>query len=300
MTMKAKTTRIKLLLTYEGTDFCGWQHQGGVRTVQSDVEAALAKIAQAPIHVQAAGRTDSGVHALGQCAHFDAPEHLSHVPWAKALNSLLAPDVRVISACVAPPGFHAQFDARSKIYAYTLWTERNYVSPLRRHFVWSPRPPALNVAAMDEAAAILIGTHDFNSFRNLGTPLGDRGTVRTLARIWREPSGQNWSGGPNEMVWRFQANGFLKQMVRNIMGCLVAVGRGKVTPQDVRCILEARDRSIAPPTAPAMGLCMERVFYPPDIPGDQSGDGENAAAAAAVSKDAGDDEHQMAGGCKRP
>lgn len=281
-----KTTRIKLLLAYDGTDFAGWQHQGGVRTVQSDVEAAIARIVGAQTHVQAAGRTDSGVHALGQCAHFDAPEHLSHVPWAKALNGLLAPDVRVVSACVVPPDFHAQFDARSKIYAYTLWTERSHINPLRRRFVWFPSPPALNVPAMDEAAEILVGTHDFNSFRNLGTPLGNRGTVRTLARIWREP------GGPSEMVWRFQANGFLKQMVRNIMGCLVAVGRGKVTPADVRCILEKRDRGIAPPTAPARGLCMERVFYPEDLPGDP----ENARSAVAVSKDAAHDEHQVAGG----
>ncbi|MDP2847096.1 MAG: tRNA pseudouridine(38-40) synthase TruA [Humidesulfovibrio sp.] len=285
MTKTAKTMRIKLLLAYDGTDFAGWQHQGGVRTVQSDVEAALAKIIQAPTHVQAAGRTDSGVHALGQCAHFDAPEHLSHVPWAKALNCLLARDVRVVSATVAPPNFHAQFDAQSKIYAYTLWLDRSHVNPLRRRFVWDVLPPRLNVAAMDEAAGILMGTHDFNSFRNLGTPLGSRGTVRTLTGIWREPG-----DGP-EMVWRFQANGFLKQMVRNIMGCLVAVGRGKVTPADVRCILEGRDRSIAPPTAPAMGLCMERVFYP--------GEGESAAAADAVSKDRGDDDLQMAGGSQR-
>ncbi len=281
-------TRIKLLLAYEGTDFAGWQHQGGVRTVQSDMEAALGKICGQPIHVQAAGRTDSGVHALGQCAHFDAPEHRTHVPWAKALNSMLAPDVRVVSACAAHPHFHAQFDARSKIYAYTIWLERNYVHPLRRRFVWSPTPPALNLAAMDEAAQVLIGTHDFNSFRNLGTPLGSRGTVRTLAGIWREP------GGPNEMVWRFQANGFLKQMVRNIMGCLVAVGRGKVAPADVRCILEKRDRSIAPPTAPARGLCMERVFYPEDLPETPPGDQGNARPADAPSKDAGHDEHQVA------
>lgn len=290
MTKTAKTTRIKLLLAYDGTDFAGWQHQGGVRTVQSDVEAALAKIIQAPTHVQAAGRTDSGVHALGQCAHFDAPEHLAHVPWAKALNCLLAPDVRVVSACVAPPNFHAQFDACSKIYGYTLWHDRGHVNPLRRRFVWSPTPPALDVDAMDAAASILQGTHDFNSFRNLGTPLGSRGTVRTLTGIWREP------GGPSETVWRFQANGFLKQMVRNIMGCLVAVGRGKVTPADVRCILEGRDRSIAPPTAPARGLCMERVFYPEDGPCE----GKDAAVAGAISKDAGDDDHQVAGGPKRP
>lgn len=271
--------RIKLLLAYDGTDFCGWQHQGGVRTVQSDVEAAIAKVVGQPVHVQAAGRTDSGVHALGQCAHFDIPAHFAHVPWGKALNSLLAPDVRVVSAAVAEPGFHAQFSARSKIYGYTLWHEPSHVNPLRRRFVWSPTPPALDVSAMDEAAAVLLGTHDFNAFRNLGTPLGSRGTVRTLMRLWREP-GQ----GP-ETVWRFQANGFLKQMVRNIMGCLVAVGRGKVTPQDVRCILEGRDRSAAPATAPARGLCMERVFY----------SAEGGEDVCARGPEGLHDDHQMAG-----
>jgi len=284
--------RIKLLLAYEGTDFAGWQHQGGVRTVQSDVEAAIAKIAGQRLPVQAAGRTDSGVHALGQCAHFDAPDHLSHVPWAVALNCLLARDVRIVSAQVAAPRFHAQFDAQSKIYAYTLWTDRSHVNPLRRRFVWDV--PALDVAAMDEAAAILIGTHDFNSFRNAGTPLGSRGTVRTLTGLWREP-GQSLA----ETVWRAQANGFLKQMVRNIMGCLVAVGRGKVTPQDVRCILEKRDRSCAPPTAPARGLCMERVFYPGDGLGNDSGnDAGNvpgASAPQAIREDAAHDDHHLAG-----
>jgi len=160
------------------------------------------------------------------------------------------------------------------------------VNPLRRRFVWYPTPPALNLAAMDEAAEVLVGTHDFNSFRNQGTDLGSRGTVRTLSRIWREP------GGPHETVWRFQANGFLKQMVRNIMGCLVAVGRGKVTPADVRCILEKRDRNCAPGTAPARGLCMERVFYPEDLPDDPV----NARPADVVSKDTAHDEHQVAGG----
>jgi tRNA pseudouridine38-40 synthase len=274
---QSEVVRIKLILAYDGTDFCGWQHQGGVRTVQSDVEAAIAKVVGEPVHVQGAGRTDSGVHALGQCAHFDIPARFARVPWDKALNSLLAPDVRVVDAAIAEPGFHAQFGARSKIYGYTLWHEGGYVNPLRRRFVWAV--PGLDVPAMDEAAALLLGTHDFNAFRNLGTPLGSRGTVRTLARIWHEP-GQ----GP-ETVWRFQAHGFLKQMVRNMMGCLVAVGRGKVTPQDVRCILEGRDRSKAPATAPARGLCMEQVFYSADGGGD----------AGARGPEGLHDEHQMAG-----
>lgn len=251
-------TRIKLILAYDGTDFRGWQHQGGVRTVQSDVEAAIARIVGHRLPVQAAGRTDSGVHALGQCAHFDCPEPLaSRVPWRIALNSLLAPDVRVKEADLAPPGFHAQFGAVSKIYAYTLWQDRSHVDPLRRRFVWDV--PPLDHAAMEAAAALLVGTHDFNSFRNIGTPLGPRGTVRTLTGLWRCP-GQ----GPAEVVWRAQADGFLKQMVRNLIGALVAVGKGKVTPEDIRLILERRDRNHSLPTAPARGLCMERVFYEDD------------------------------------
>jgi tRNA pseudouridine38-40 synthase len=267
------TTRIKFILAYDGTDFAGWQHQGGVRTVQADVEAAIAKIVGERVPVQAAGRTDSGVHALGQCAHADIPEPLaSRVPWRVALNSMLKRDVRVVEAGLAPPGFHAQFDATSKIYAYTLWHDRAYVNPLRRRFVWDV--PQLDWAAMDEAAAILVGRHDFNSFRNLGTPLGSRGTVRTLMGLWREPG-----PSPAETVWRARADGFLKQMVRNLVGCLVAVGKGKATPEDVRLILERRDRNHGLPTAPAQGLCMERVFYP----GDGPGDAPQAAAAGARS-----------------
>lgn len=268
------STRIKLLLAYDGTDFAGWQHQGGVRTIQSDVEAAIARIVGERLPVQAAGRTDSGVHALGQCAHFDCPEPLaSRVPWRIALNGLLAPDVRVKDASIAPPGFHAQFGALSKIYAYTLWTDRSHVDPMRRRFVWDV--PPLDWAAMDQAAAILIGSHDFNSFRNTGTPLGSRGTVRTLMGLWREP-GHN----PAEVVWRARADGFLKQMVRNLVGCLVAVGKGKLPPQDVRGILERRDRNHGLPTAPARGLCMERVFYAEDGAEDVAEDGARAKAAA--------------------
>lgn len=278
-------TRIKLILAYEGTDFAGWQHQGGVRTVQSDVEAAIVKIVGQRLPVQGAGRTDSGVHALGQCAHFDAPEHIAGIPWRKALNSLLARDVRIVEASIAPPGFHAQFDACSKIYAYTLWHDLAYVNPLRRRFVWGV--PVLDHDAMDEAAAILMGTHDFNSFRNAGNPLGSRGSVRTLMRLWREPG-----PSPVETVWRAQANGFLKQMVRNLVGCLVAVGRGKVSPGDVRCILERCDRQHLLPTAPARGLCMERVFYPGEFkPGDCPENG-----SATCSKGAAHDDDSLAQG----
>lgn len=270
--------RIKLILAYDGTDFAGWQLQARDRTVQGEVEAAIAKIVGARLPVQGAGRTDAGVHALGQCAHFDAPEQFAAIPWRVALNGLMRTDVRVVEAQVAHPRFHAQYDALSKIYAYTLWHERSHVNPLRRRYVWDV--PPLDLAAMDEAAGFFLGTQDFKSFQNAGTPLGPRGTVRTVSALWREP-------GPNpaEIIWRIRGDGFLKQMVRNIVGCLVAVGKGKVMPADVRSILTQRDRNHFLPTAPPWGLCMERVFYPETRP----------EGGGARGQDTAHDEHQMAG-----
>jgi len=285
-------TRIKLLLAYDGTDFAGWQHQGGVRTVQSVLEAAITKVVGARMPVQGAGRTDSGVHALGQCAHVDIPEPLaSRVPWRVALNCLLPADVRVVEVAICPPRFHAQFNAVSKIYAYTLWTDRSHVNPMRRRFVWDV--PPLDWAAMDEAAAILVGRHDFNSFRNLGSPLGSRGTVRTLMGLWRAPG-----PSPSETIWRAWGDGFLKQMVRNLVGCLVAVGKGKAKPADVRLILERCDRNHGLPTAPARGLCMERVFYPgdADMP-ERPADPEQVGPAR---EGAAHDEHFPGDGCPWP
>jgi pseudouridylate synthase I len=278
--------RIRLTIAYDGTDFAGWQLQGrGERTVQGEVERAIAKIVAEHnggqrIPLIAAGRTDSGVHALGQVAHFDAPDALANIPWPIALNGRMRPDVRIVEASLAHPRFHSQYDALSKIYAYTIWTDRSHVNPLRRRFVWGMQQ-RLNLDAMDEAAALFLGTNDYNSFKNAGTPVGPRGTVRTVSRFWREP-GQT----APEITWRIQADGFLKQMVRNIMGCLVFVGVGKVTPQDVRSIIEQRDRNHLLPTAPPWGLCMERVFYPEATDcGDQM---------AATDHDG----HQLAGGAE--
>lgn len=275
--------RIKLILAYDGTDFAGWQLQARDRTVQGEVEAAIAKIAGTRLPVQGAGRTDAGVHALGQCAHFDIPETLLRIPWRVALNGIMRPDVRVLEAEVARPRFHAQYDAVSKIYAYTLWINRSFVNPLRRRFVWDV--PVLDLAAMDEAAKVFLGTHDFKSFQNAGTPLGPRGTVRTVSALWREPGLT-----PAEITWRIRGDGFLKQMVRNVVGCLVAVGKGKVTPLDVRSILERRDRNHSLATAPPWGLCMERVFYPETEPEGP----ESPEDGTSRGQDTAHDEHQVA------
>lgn len=245
-------TRIRLTVAYVGTRYQGWQVQARGMTIQGVLEEKLARICEEPVRVHGSGRTDSGVHALGQVAHFDAPEAKSRIPWQKALNSMLPDDIAILEAREAEPDFHARFSARSKRYAYTLWTEPDYTLPQRAPFVWAVR--GLDTQAMDRAAALLAGTHDFAAFQNAGTEV--KGTVRTLEPIVRQ-------GGmhPCEWVFRFQADGFLKQMVRNLMGLLVEVGRGGLTPGEARSILQGCDRRLAPATAPPQGLTLEEVMY---------------------------------------
>lgn len=244
--------RLKLTLAYDGTDFSGWQLQSEDRTVQGELERALGRILDSDVRVHGSGRTDAGVHALGQVAHADIPDSVD-IPFKRALNSILPPDVRVLAAQTVPSDFHARYSALSKTYAYTLWLERGCVLPQRRSFVWDCGP--VDEAAMDRAAALLLGEHDFAAFQNVGTPV--KSTVRTMMDISRHPGDT-----PRESVWRFTADGFLKQMVRNLMGCLVACGQGRIDPDQVARILEQGDRSLAPATAPAQGLCLERVEYP--------------------------------------
>lgn len=262
-----ETIRLKLLVAYKGTRFHGWQIQdrkksGTVRTVQGCLEEAIGRIAGGPVRVHGAGRTDAGVHAEGQVAHVDIPERVKDVAWVKALNSLTPSDMAVLAAEPAPPDFHARYSARAKIYAYSLWLSNRYVLPQRRHYVWSLGP--LDLAAMDEAAALLTGTHDFACFRNQGSETAT--TVRTMHAIDRVPAGPLAEPDPArriwpEVVWRFHADGFLKQMVRNLMGCLVEVGRGKMAPAEITGLLKSGDRTLAPATAPPQGLTLQQVFY---------------------------------------
>ena len=243
-------TRVRLTLAYVGTGFAGWQVQGNAPTVQGCLEHALARICNLPVRVHASGRTDSGVHALGQVAHFDPPPERGHIPWRRALNAILPGDVAVVAAQTAPPDFHARFSASSKEYSYTLWTEPGYVLPQRRPFVWPVS--GIDLDAMQEAADHLMGLHDFAAFQNVGTPV--KSTVRELTRAHVTDAGL-------EKVWHFRADGFLKQMVRNIMGCLVEVGRGSPPPDRTPELLAIRNRSLLPATAPPQGLCLEKVTY---------------------------------------
>jgi len=244
--------RIKLLLAYDGTDFFGWQLQSRERTVQGEVEAALARLVGEPARVHGSGRTDAGVHALGQVAHFDCPDERADLPWQRALNAILPRDVRVLDAAPVPGDFHARYSARAKTYEYTLRHEPGFCLPQRRRFVWACGP--VDFAAMEAAAALLVGEHDFAAFQNVGTPV--KSTVRTISELSRHTPPD-----PLESVWRFTADGFLKQMVRNIMGCLVACGRGFLPISQVRAILESGDRGAAPATAPPQGLTLVSLDY---------------------------------------
>ncbi len=247
------TVRLKLTLAYQGTAFHGWQFQPDIRTVQDCLEQALSTLAGRHVRVHGAGRTDAGVHALGQVAHADVPAERARLPWQRALNALLPPDVTVIRTAVVSPMFHARFDARQKTYTYTLWTEPTYLLPQRRPFVWPTGP--LDLKVMEQAAQKLVGRRDWSAFQNQGTPV--RSPVRTVFDIHCTPG-----MGPEETIWSFSADGFLKQMVRNIMGCLVTIGKDRLSIEQMLQLLTNRHRKQAPATAPAQGLCLEKIVYP--------------------------------------
>lgn len=254
--------RLKLTIAYVGTRFSGWQAQEYVtraqpRTVQAELEKTIRRLLGAgapegPVRVFGAGRTDAGVHAEGQVAHVDVPEGTALEGWPRGFAALLPPDVAVTSLEIVAPTFHARTDAKGKRYSYELWLERPHVPPRLRDFVWQTGP--LDSDAMRRAAQHLTGTHDFASFRNSGSEV--KTTVRTLnAIILEEPA-------PSRQIWHFEADGFLKQMVRNLMGLLVHTGLHKMCPEDIPAILAARDRAALPsPTAPAHGLSLKKVFY---------------------------------------
>ncbi|MDR2503170.1 MAG: tRNA pseudouridine(38-40) synthase TruA [Deltaproteobacteria bacterium] len=259
-------TRIKLTLAYVGTAFSGWQIQGDgphrPRTVQGELEAALTRLTGLPMRVHGAGRTDAGVHADMQAAHFDVPAKLARINWPLALRGLLPDDLVILGAEEVPPDFHARFSAAGKIYAYAFSLDSVPLPPRWGPFVWRVGP--LDLRLMDEAAAALLGEHDFAAFQNSGHSAGN--TVRRLDELVRLPlcpspeppdfpPGRYW-------FWRFTGNGFLKQMVRNLMGFLVEAGRGRLRPADAAALFAAGKRKDSPfPTAPAHGLTLIRVLY---------------------------------------
>jgi tRNA pseudouridine38-40 synthase len=244
--------RVKLLLSYDGTDYSGWQRQDHEKSVQGTVEKALTKFFTKPITLIGASRTDSGVHAFGQVAHFDAPRDPTKGDLRFAINGMLPNDIVVRQAWIAPNNFHAIADAKKKLYRFKI-LNRWVPSALRNRYTWWVRNP-LDVGLLDEASQYLLGTQDFKAFQSTGTVV--KTTIRTIERA-------EWVKKPNDIVeFRIVGDGFLKQMVRNIVGTLVDINQNQRKPEEIRRILQTLDRQKAGPTAPPQGLYLSRVFYP--------------------------------------
>lgn len=243
--------RIKLMIAYTGTRYHGWQLQPRAITVQGVLESCLSRITDGPARLHAAGRTDAGVHALGQVAHFDTASGIALASLVRGLNSLLPGDVVVRRAIEVSGDFHARYDAARKTYVYQL---HNHAVPslLCAQYAWHV-PPRLDVPAMHTAAQLLLGRHDFSAFRSASRD-DVRQPVRCLHRLALRHR-------PPRLVVLLSADGFLYRMARNIVGTLVAVGRGVIAAEAVGDVLRARQRQLAGPTAPAHGLFLAHVSY---------------------------------------
>jgi tRNA pseudouridine38-40 synthase len=284
-----KMTCWKLTLAYDGAGFHGWQVQPGetMPTIQGELADAIAKVTGERVLPQGSGRTDAGVHALGQVASFHLHAPIPEGNFQRALNRVLPAAIRVLSAETAAPGFHARHSVVGKIYQYRIFQGRFCPPFLARRvaaFRWT-----LNVESMQQAANAVLGEHDFTSFAavdpdrstRIATASGEPGNqTSNLRRIeqsewssvplveaipdgWLPPEAS--LGDARILTYTVRGNGFLHHMVRNLVGTFLETGRGRIAPDAIAAILAGRDRSLAGPTAPAQGLCLVRVLYPPRI-----------------------------------
>jgi tRNA pseudouridine38-40 synthase len=249
--VSSRCRRVRIDLAYDGTDYCGWQVQRNQRTVQGVLERALTELhGGTPVGVRGAGRTDSGVHAHGQVADCEVSVRLDDADLAYALRRLLPPDIRPIRLRTVPPGFHSRKDARSKLYRYRI-DRTPHGDPFATRFALH-HPTALDEALIREGLRLLPGRRDWSGFT---TPRSDKeDPVREMTSATLEHGG-------DEIVLAFEASGFLRYMVRNLVGTLVEVGKGRMPVERIPEILESGDQDLAGPTAHPKGLHLIRVDY---------------------------------------
>lgn len=248
---------LKLVLAYDGSDFSGWQVQPAAPTIQGTLAQAIGRLTGEKVLPQGSGRTDAGVHALAQVATFATASPIPEANWVKALNDILPSAIRVLEASEVAPDFHARKSARAKSYRYRM-LRLDICQPFLARYVWH-HPFPLNLEAMAEGAALIMGEHDFSSFAAVDPERGmedslPRSSVRTVSLSAWQAVGDEWQ-------YTIRGSGFLHHMVRNLVGTFLLVGKGTLRPEDVARILRACDRSAAGATAPASGLYLESVEY---------------------------------------
>jgi len=253
---KHRARNLKLILSYDGAEFSGWQVQPDVTTVQGTLALAIGRLTGEKVLPQGSGRTDAGVHALAQNVTFVTFSSVPTGNFQKALNDILPAAVRVLEVAEMPAEFHARHSARGKTYRYRIYREP-ICSPFLARYVWH-YPYRLDEDAMARAAELVIGEHDFTSFAAVDPERGKNGepvsNVRTIFS-------STWERQAEELIYTVRGSGFLHHMVRNLVGTSITVGRGTIQTEDVTWILQARDRSAAGATAPAAGLYLVTVDY---------------------------------------
>lgn len=243
--------RVRLVIEYDGTAYSGWQLQAAGDTVQARIEAVLERLFSQPIRIQAAGRTDAGVHALGQVAVFDAPRYFDPLELRRALNAMLPPDILVREAAEVSPGFDPRRDAVVRVYEYRI-LNRELRSVFDYRYAWHV-PQPLNFPAMQAAARVFHGRHDFAAFRTMGTET--RTTVREIYLT-------QWERRGDLLLYHVEGSSFLRHMVRSMVAAMVEVGRNRLAVEALRELLAGGNRAAAPAAAPACGLYLVEVRYP--------------------------------------
>ena len=245
--------RYRATIAYDGTDFLGYQIQAKGRTVQGEFERCLEQVTQTRLRIDGAGRTDAGVHATGQVIAFTVAWKHALDDLHRALNAVLPHDIVISDLSVTSSNFHPRFSALSRTYQYTIINQL-WPNVLQQRYAYHVSQP-LDIEAMSQAGQLLIGTHDFASF---GKPPQGNNCIRQVTHA-------GWWVNNNQLIFTITANAFLYRMVRTIVGTLVQVGLGRLTVDDVRNILEAKDLTQSAPPAPAYGLCLARVDYPAGV-----------------------------------